>query len=118
VLDSYRNVDRGSGVTLLILLLGLFSLTLLLLGSALQLVRMEVRTQGIADSAATVAADTMAGIVAGYPCENAEQITRRNGGNLISCRIVSSVASVRVGLKHPLGDSFKEASAEADGGQY
>ena len=118
MLDSYRNVDRGSGVTLLILLLGLFSLTLLLLGSALQLARMEVRTQGIADGAATVAADTMAGIVAGYPCENAEQITRRNGGNLISCRIVSSVASVRVGLGHQWSEIFKDASAEVIGTQF
>ena len=111
-------LDQGSAATLVVMLLAGISVSLTALASGLQLARQEVRLQGIADNAAVVAADTLNGVVAGYPCENAEQIVSRNGANLISCRIVSSVASVRVGLKHPLGDSFKEASAEADGGQY
>jgi pilus assembly protein CpaF len=75
----------------------------------------EVRTQLIADLAALAAADTMTGIIAGVPCENAREIALGNGASLESCRIVSQVVSVRVGKEHLVFEVVASADARALG---
>lgn len=109
--DSRWNLASGSGATLLIIVLGLISVLTLALGTGLQQVRVESRVQAIADNAAIAAADTLVGILAGFPCENAEEIALKNGADLISCRIVSSVVSVSVGSEHRITSVIKDARA-------
>jgi len=52
------------------------------------------------DAAALAAADTASGLVAGYPCENAELLARVNDANIKECtvdgRIVTVTASRRI----------------------
>jgi len=71
------------------------SVVLTALGTALAIGQFQVRLQLTADSAALVAADTMLGAVAGYPCENAETIAGIDGAFLSSCRIVGLGATVK-----------------------
>ena len=109
--DSRWHLDTGSGATLLIVVLGLISVLTLALGAGLEQVRIQARVQAVADNAAIAGADTLAGIIAGFPCENAEEIALKNGADLISCRIVSSVVSVSVGTKHQIAAVIKDAQA-------
>jgi hypothetical protein len=76
---------------------------------------LEVRTQLVADLAAIAAADTMTGIIAGLPCENAREIAAGNGASLDSCRIVSEVVSIRVGKQDLFFEVFASAKAVAMG---
>ena len=76
---------------------------------------LEVRTQLVADLAAIAAADTVTGIIAGIPCENAREIAAGNGASLDSCRIVSEVVSIRVGKQDLLLQVFASAEAAAMG---
>ena len=69
----------------------------------------------IADLAALTAADTMTGIIAGVPCQNAREIALGNGASLESCRIVSQVVSVRVGKEHLMFEVVAGADAKAMG---
>lgn len=66
----------------------------LALGTAFSLALGLVKLQLASDSAALIAADTLVGAVAGYPCENAEALTIRNGASLTTCRIVGLVVEV------------------------
>ncbi len=85
------------------------------IGFALVLAREEVRLQLLADLSALAASDSRIGIIAGFPCPNAEEIASVNGANLLSCRIVGEVASVEVGKNH-LGFELS-ATAEAAPGE-
>ena len=101
---------------MLLLLAALILLCISGLGFGARTASGAVRAQVVADSAAIAAADTLSGIIAGAPCENAEEIAQINGADLISCRIVSSVASVSVGNGQSLFYVSKEASAQSMGG--
>lgn len=114
--DSSWKLETGSAPTLALVALAVFGLVFTGLGIGFQLARAELRTQLVADMAATSASDSVAGIIAGLGCENAEEIAIRNGAELLFCRIVSSVASVRVGNTYSLVDITKEARARPSGG--
>jgi len=51
-----------------------------------------------ADAAALAAADTLAGAVAGVPCEVAAETAQRNGATLQACELLALVATVRVSV--------------------
>ena len=114
--DSSWKLETGSAPTLALIALAVFGLAFTGLGIGFQLARAELRTQLIADLVATSASDSVVGIIAGLGCENAEEIAIRNGAQMLSCRIVSSVASVRVGNSHSLVKFTKEAKARPYGG--
>jgi hypothetical protein len=99
------------------MLLVLSALSMLVLGTgiALSFAREIVRLQQVADLSALAAGDSRIGIIAGFPCPNAEEIALVNGANLLSCRIVGEVASVEVG-KNYLGLELL-ADAEAAPGE-
>ena len=64
------------------------------LTAAISLAQGEVKAQLTADASALIAADTLIGAIAGYPCENAEAMAIRNGARLTTCRIVGLVVEV------------------------
>lgn len=93
-------LEKGSAATTTILSAGCITLLVTSVGLALQIAREEVRLQMVADLSALSASDSRIGIIAGFPCPNAEEIASVNGANLLSCRIVGGVASVEVGKNH------------------
>ena len=114
--DKSWKLETGSAATLALIAIAMVSTLLLTMGVAVQLSRAQLRAQLVADLSAVTASDSLIGIIAGYGCENAEEIALRNGAQLLSCRIVSSVASVRVGTKHSLLEIAREAKARGDSG--
>ena len=114
-LDSGLVRDRGSVGLVLAGLGATISLYLTGLSIAHSWLLLEVRTQLVADLAAIAAADTVTGVIAGIPCENAREIAAGNGASLDSCRIVSEVVSIRVGKQDLLFQVFASAEAAAVG---
>jgi len=114
--NSIWKLDDGFAAPLLVTLLALVMLGATGLGAGIRLATNGVRAQLIADGAAIAAADTLSGIIAGYPCKNAEEIAQVNGTDLIACRIVGSVASVSVGNGQSLFYVSRSASAQHMGG--
>jgi secretion/DNA translocation related TadE-like protein len=108
-------LDRGSAAVITIITASCLALIVSSIGFALVLAREEVRLQLVADLSALAASDSRIGIIAGFPCPNAEEIASVNGANLLSCRIVGEVASVEVGKNH-LGFELS-ATAEAAPGE-
>jgi len=47
-----------------------------------------------ADAAALAAADTVIGIVAGYPCETAARVAAANGSGLAACQVDGFIVTV------------------------
>ena len=68
-----------------------------------------------ADAAALAAADAVSGAVAGEPCGLASELAARNGGRLVSCRIVGPAASVTVSVAHGAFDAVASARAGPPG---
>lgn len=93
-------LDTGSAAATTIITAGCLTVVVGSIGFALGLAREEVRLQMVADLSALAASDSRIGIIAGFPCPNAEEIALVNGVNLLSCRIVGGVASVEVGKNH------------------
>lgn len=114
-LDSGLVRDQGSVGLVLAGLGATISFYLTGLSIAHSWLLLEVRTQLVADLAAIAAADTVTGIIAGIPCENAREIATGNGASLDSCRIVSEVVSIRVGKQDLLFQVFASAEAAAVG---
>lgn len=112
---SNRHLDSGSVGLVLAGIIAAVSLFVSGISLAHSWLHLEVRTQLIADLAALAAADTMTGIIAGVPCENAREIALGNGASLESCRIVSQVVSVRVGKEHLMFEVVASADARALG---
>ena len=110
-----RQLENGSVGLVVAGLIGTISLYLRGLSMAHSRLLLEVRTQLVADLAAIAAADTMTGIIAGIPCENAREIAAGNGASLDSCRIVSEVVSIRVGKQDLFFEVFASAKAVAMG---
>ena len=110
-----RNLERGSVGLILAGLIALVSLYISGLTFAHSWLQLQARTQLIADAAALSVADTIAGSIAGVPCENAREIALANGASLDSCRIVSEVVSIRVGNKDLYFEVFASAKARARG---
>ena len=92
--DSLWRVDRGSATLLGIGIISALMTMLVALGTAFSFALGLVKLQLTSDAAALIAADTLVGAVAGYPCENAEALTIRNGASLTTCRIVGLVVEV------------------------
>ena len=115
--DRHLDLDPDQGSVGLVLagLIATISLYLTGLGMAHSWLLLEVRAQLVADLAAIAAADTMTGIIAGIPCENAREIAAGNGASLDSCRIVSEVVSIRVGKQDLLFEVLASAKAVAMG---
>lgn len=113
--NSDRHLEAGSVGLVLAGIIAVISLFVSGISLAHSWLHLEVRTQLIADLAALAAADTMTGIIAGVPCENAREIALGNGASLDSCSIVSQVVSVRVGTAHLMFEVAASASAKAMG---
>ena len=113
--DSNRDLESGSVGLVLALIIAITSVFLSGISLAQSWLHLEVRTQLVADLAALAAADTMTGIIAGVPCQNAREIALGNGASLESCRIVSQVVSVRVGKEHLMFEVVAGADAKAMG---
>ena len=108
-------LDGGSALVATIITAGCIALVVSAIGFSLGLAREQVRIQLVADLSALAASDSRIGIIAGFPCPNAQEIALVNGANLLSCRIVGEVASVEVGKNH-LGLELS-AMAEAAPGE-
>ncbi len=66
--------DRGAGTVLALALIGIISgLTLVMLGVSANVVN-QLRLNALADNAAVAAADALRGLVAGIPCEVAQEL--------------------------------------------
>ena len=107
------NLEKGSVGLLLASLTAFISLFLAGLSLAHSWLHIEARTQLVADLTALAAADTLAGIISGIPCENAREIAASNGASLDSCRIVSEVVSIRVGKHDLMFEVYATAKARA-----
>jgi hypothetical protein len=93
--DSLWRLEHGFSAAITLVVIASLSLVLTALGTALALAQFQVKLQLTADASALVAADTMLGAVAGYPCENAQTIALADGAFLSSCRIVGLGAVVQ-----------------------
>ena len=107
------HLEKGSVGLVLSSLAALIMLFLTGLSIAHTWLHVEVKTQLVADLAALAAADTLAGIISGIPCENAREIASGNGASLDSCRIVSEVVSIRVGKDDLMFEVYASAKARA-----
>ncbi|EAR24156.1 hypothetical protein A20C1_11949 [marine actinobacterium PHSC20C1] len=92
--------QRGAGTTLMI---GLVATVVALTALVIPLYwALSVRhaLAGATDAAALAAADTASGLVAGYPCGNAERLAAVNDAHIEECavdgRIVTVTASRRI----------------------
>jgi len=92
--------ERGAGT---IIMLGLVATVVALTALVIPLYwGLSVRhaLAGATDAAALAAADTASGLIAGYPCGNAERLALANDANIEECtvdgRIVTVTASRRI----------------------
>lgn len=92
--------ERGSGT---ILMVGIIATVIALTALVIPLYwALSVRhaLAAAADAAALAAADTASGLVAGYPCDNAERLAVANDADIKECtvdgRIVTVTASRRI----------------------
>ncbi len=88
--------ERGAGSPLAIAIVG--ALVLLTSVSLPLYLALSARQSaaGAADAAALAAADTVVGIVPGYPCESAARVAVANGFSLSECSLDGLVATVQV----------------------
>jgi len=93
---STRCLDAGFGSALAVASIAIACTGLLASSIAYDLAFSKVNTQLVADAAALAASDTLLGLIAGFPCENAEEFVQREGLKLITCRIVGLGASLEV----------------------
>mgnify|MGYP006180499865 CR=1 FL=1 len=108
---SVWKLDRGvsSGYVIAALASLLFSLSAI--GFAYQVAESKIIYQGIVDTAALGDADSLRGLVSGFPCENAEQILQSGGHRLKTCRIVGLGVSIEA--DYPLWFATLGARASA-----
>jgi len=99
-LEQRMRAERGAGT---ILMIGLIATVIALTALVVPLYwALSVRhaLAGAADAAALAAADTASGLVAGYPCANAQLLAHVNDAHIEECtvdgRIVTVTASRRI----------------------
>ena len=112
--DPLWRLEDGFSATLAMAFVAILIAILSALGGAIVLAQQQIRIQLVADTAALVAADTLIGAIAGYPCQNAELIADSDGALLVSCRIVGLVADIE--LSKSLGPITVLKSAQAGPG--
>lgn len=108
-------LEQGFGSALAIGSLAIASTCLFATSIAFDLALAKVRVQLVADGAALAASDTFLGLVAGFPCENAEEFVQREGLKLATCRIVGLGASIEVEYPRLFTTLGASASAMAPG---
>ena len=111
--DSLWRLDHGFSVAIALVAIATLSVLLTALGTAISLAQFQVKAQLSADAAALSAADTLLGAVAGFPCENAEQIAKVDGAILKSCRIVGLGAIVETTKNFGIFEVSRWAEASA-----
>ena len=89
-------LDQGFGAALAVAAISVASTSLLASSIAFDLALSRVQNQLVADAAALAATDTLAGLIAGYPCQNAQEFVQREGLKLATCRIVGLGVSIKV----------------------
>jgi len=104
-------LDKGMASAYVIMSLAGLLFSLSAIGLANQIAESKVITQGLTDTAALGAADSLRGLVAGFPCENAEQILQSGGLRLKTCRIVGLGVSIEA--EYPLWFATLGARASA-----
>ncbi|KGJ72576.1 hypothetical protein GY21_14405 [Cryobacterium roopkundense] len=88
--------EAGAGSVLAVALLGAtVALTAVLL-PLLAAFAVSQSVQNAADAAALAAADTVSGLVAGYPCAAAAEAARLNEASVSRCSVDGLIASVSV----------------------
>ncbi|MCF8528871.1 MAG: flp pilus-assembly TadE/G-like family protein [Aquiluna sp.] len=87
-------LDKGMASAYVIMSLAGLLFSLSAIGFAYQVAEAKIFSQGFVDTAALGAADSLRGLVAGFPCENAEQILQSGGLRLKTCRIVGLGVSI------------------------
>ncbi|QYH37031.1 hypothetical protein FFT87_14445 [Salinibacterium sp. M195] len=92
--------ERGAGTILMVgLVVTVIALTALVIPLYWALSARHALA-GAADAAALAAADTASGLIAGYPCDNAERLAVANDAHIEECtvdgRIVTVTASRRI----------------------
>lgn len=91
---SLRGLDYGSASVMAIGVLGALAVLVGALGFSFTTATKLVNAQLVTDSVALATADTLAGAIAGYPCEVADLVANKNGASLTTCRIVGLVAEI------------------------
>lgn len=110
LLPSSGDLEGGFLSASLLVSISLVSSAVAGIGFANQAAHFRQLSQLVADSAALGASETTRGLVAGFGCENAEQIAKRFDFELDTCRIVGFDVSVEVS-KTELGLNFSAASS-------
>jgi secretion/DNA translocation related TadE-like protein len=73
------------------------------------------RAAAAADSAALAAADIASGLIPGYPCAAAEQLSIHNGAELIDCSVSGLIVTVTVRVDSGVGKVKLRAKAGPGG---
>lgn len=86
--------EEGSAAIAVVGLLAALLFTSAAAVGACALLAEKQHVSAAADAAALAAADAASGLVAGIPCERADQAARLNGASLAACRLDGSVVLV------------------------
>lgn len=92
--SPHFGAEEGSAGIAVVGLLAALLITSAAAVGACALLAEKQHVSAAADAAALAAADTASGLVAGIPCERADQAARLNGASLASCGLDGSVALV------------------------
>jgi len=103
--------EDGAGSVLAVGILGAaFTLTVVLL-PLLTALAVSQSVQNAADASALAAADTVSGLIAGYPCQTAAEAARLNGASIAGCTVEGLIATVGVRRRFLVFDLAAEARA-------
>lgn len=109
---SRLKVDRGAGTILAIGAAATMVSAILGAVWVTRVVTEQARLQAVADTVAIAASDVRQGLISGFTCEVAEQLTTQNMATLQKCFIVGNSASIYV-VSNRLGIVLK-ANARAE----
>lgn len=108
--NSWR-LEEGAFSAVLVSGLSVVTVFVAAIGLAVGISVEKQKIQLVADSTALILSETSRGLIPGFSCEKAEQYAKTFDMDLDSCRIVSSVASVK--LSKWFGPFRLEANASA-----
>jgi len=106
-----RAGEDGAGSVLAVGILGAaFTVTVVIL-PLLTALAVNQSVQNAADASALAAADTVSGLIAGYPCQAAAEAARLNGASIAECAVDGLIATVGVQRRFLVFDLAAEARA-------
>ena len=111
--DGLWTLEKGFSSALVVIAATALSVAILASGLGFQITQERQKSQYLTDSAALAATDSLRGLIAGFPCENAGQILQTGGLRLKTCRIVGFGVTIQAELSRFFGTLSVEAMAAA-----